>query len=279
MKSAGAKALRLDEIGPWSELKLEILKKYARAYCTILKARNFHPIYIDGFAGAGQHIRKGTNELVPGSPLNAIRIEPPFEELHLIDLKKSRAAALRRHTADLNHVQVHDGDANQILLNDVIPNVRYEDFRRALCILDPYGLHLDWKVIEAAGKMGTIEIFLNFPTLDMNRNVLLWNPDDASEDDVVRMDAFWGDRSWRNAAYSTTGNLFGWPEKQRNEVIAEAFRERLKKVAGFERVPDPVPMRNSKGAILYYLFFAAQKDTAENIVVDIFNKYRQRRAT
>jgi hypothetical protein len=64
------------------------------------------------------------------------------------------------------------------------------------------------------------------------------------------MEAFWGDRSWRDAAYSTTGNLFGWPEKQRNEVIAEAFRDRLKKVAGFERVPDPVPMRNSKGAIL-----------------------------
>jgi three-Cys-motif partner protein len=278
MKSAAAKALRLDEIGPWSELKLEILKKYARAYCTILRARNLHPIYIDGFAGAGQHIRKGTNELVPGSPLNAIRIEPPFEELHLIDLEKSRAASLRRHTAGLKHVHVHDGDANQVLLNEVIPNVRYQDFRRALCILDPYGLHLDWKVIEAAGKTGTIEIFLNFPILDMNRNVLLWNPDDASADDVARMDTFWGDRSWREAAYSTTGNLFGWPEKQRNEVIAEAFRERLKKVAGFERVPDPVPMRNSKGAILYYLFFAAQKDTAENIVVDIFNRHRQRRA-
>jgi three-Cys-motif partner protein len=175
-------------------------------------------------------------------------------------------------------VHVYDGDANQVLLNEVTPNVRYQDFRRALCILDPYGLHLDWKVIEAAGKTGTIEIFLNFPILDMNRNVLLWNPDDVSADDVARMDTFWGDRSWREAAYSTTGNLFGWQEKQRNEVIAEAFRERLKKVAGFERVPDPVPMRNSKGAILYYLFFSAQKDTAENIVVDVFNKHRQTRA-
>ncbi len=278
MKSAAAEALKLDEIGPWSELKLEILKKYARAYCTILKARNLHPIYVDGFAGAGQHIRKGTNELVPGSPLNALCIEPPFEELHLIDLKKNRVAALRRHTAGMKHVQVHDGDANQILLDHVIPSIRYEDYRRALCILDPYGLHLDWKVIEAAGRIGTVEIFLNFPILDMNRNVLLWNPDDASADDVARMEAFWGDRSWRDAAYSTAGNLFGWPEKQRNEVIAEAFRDRLKKVAGFERVPDPVPMRNSKGAILYYLFFAAQKDTAENIVVDIFNRYREQGA-
>jgi hypothetical protein len=34
-------------------------------------------------------------------------------------------------------------------------------------------------------------------------------------------------------------------------------------------------MRSSKSAILYYLFFAAQKETAENIVVDILNKYRR----
>src|SRR6266403_6002550 len=121
----------------------------------------------------------------------------------------------------------------------------------------------------------TIEIFLNFPTLDMNRNVLLWNPENASAEDVERMNAFWGDESWRDVAYSTTRNLFGWPEKQPNEVIAEASRDRLKKVAGFKYVPEPVPIRNSKSAILYYLFFAAQKETAENIVDDILDKYRR----
>jgi hypothetical protein len=51
----------------------------------------------------------------------------------------------------------------------------------------------------------------------MNRNVLLWTPEDASAEGVERMDAFWGDRSWREAAYSTAENLFGWPEKQRND--------------------------------------------------------------
>jgi len=84
MKRESAKRLKLDEIGEWSELKLDILKKYAGAYCTILKARNLHPIYIDGFAGAGTHISKRTGELVKGSPLNALEIQPPFEELHLI---------------------------------------------------------------------------------------------------------------------------------------------------------------------------------------------------
>ena len=272
------KRLKLDEIGEWSELKLDVLKKYAGAYCTILKARNLHPFYVDGFAGAGLHLRKRTGELIPGSPLNALEIMPGFEELYLIDLDQSRVEALRHQTAGMKHVHVYGGDANEILLNDVFPKIRYEDYQRALCILDPYGLHLHWSVIEEAAKKETIEIFLNFPTLDMNRNVLLWKPENASPDDIERMNAFWGDQTWRDMAYSTTGNLFGWPEKQPNDVIAEAFRERLRKVAGFKYVPEPVPMKNSRSAILYYLFFAAQNETAENIVVDIFNKYRKQGA-
>jgi three-Cys-motif partner protein len=270
--------LKLDEIGEWSELKLDILRKYAGAYCTILKAKNLHPFYVDGFAGAGQHVRKRTGELVPGSPLNALEIRPAFEELYLIDLDQNKVDALRQQTAGMKHVHVYGGDANEILLNEVFPNIRYEDYQRALCILDPYGLHLRWNVIAEAAKKETVEIFLNFPTLDMNRNVLLWKPEDASPDDIERMNAFWGDETWRDMAYSTSGNLFGWPEKQPNDVIAEAFRERLRKVAGFKYVPEPVPMKNSRSAILYYLFFAAQNETAENIVVDIFSKYRKQGA-
>jgi hypothetical protein len=44
-------------------------------------------------------------------------------------------------------------------------------------------------------------------------------------------------------------------------------------VAGFKRVPEPLPMRNSKGSIVYYLFFASQKDTAEEIVTYIFDNF------
>jgi hypothetical protein len=34
-------------------------------------------------------------------------------------------------------------------------------------------------------------------------------------------------------------------------------------------------MKNTKGAVVYYLFFAAQKPVAEKIVLGIFNKYRK----
>lgn len=104
MKSESEKRLKLDKIGEWSELKLDILKKYAEAYCTILKARNLHPVYVDGFAGAGTHVRKKTGELVKGSPLNALEIQPSFEEFHLIDTDQSKIEELKRQTTGVKQV-------------------------------------------------------------------------------------------------------------------------------------------------------------------------------
>jgi hypothetical protein len=66
------------------------------------------------------------------------------------------------------------------------------------------------------------------------------------------------------------------PVKQGNEEIVAAFRERLKKVAGFSFVPKPLPMRNSKKAVVYYLFFASPKAVAEKIITDIVRSYEAR---
>jgi three-Cys-motif partner protein len=266
--------LKLDEIGAWSELKLEILRKYAGVYSKLVTQNRLHPIYIDGFAGAGQHISKRTKELIPGSPLNALQINPPFEEVHLVDLCQERVDNLKKLAEGSSNVHVYSGDSNQILTSQVFPRVRYEDFRRALCVLDPYGLNLEWNVINTAAKLKTIEIFLNFPVLDMNRNVL-WHSEGASEKNIARMNAFWGDESWREVAYRTDTTLFGEPEKQSNEAVVAGFRERLKKAAGFKYVPEPAPMRNSVGAVVYYLFFAAHKPTASSIVTDILDRYRK----
>ena len=139
--------------------------------------------------------------------------------------------------------------------------------------LDPYGLHLDWSIIAAAAKTQCIEIFINFPVQDMNRNVFWRNSDAVDTSDIERMNRFWGDETWRDAAYSSDGDLFGFEHRTDNETIAEAFYTRLKNVAGFDFVPRPLPMRNSQNAIVYYLFFASPNSTGGRIVGDIFKKY------
>lgn len=269
--------LKFDEIGYWSEIKLEIIKRYAAEYSKILSAQaGLTHVYIDAFAGAGIHRSKTRQELIPGSPLNALEIKPPFREFYLIDLNSKKADTLRQLVGDRSDVHIYSGDCNEILLKEVFPRVRYEQYRRGLCLLDPYGLHLNWEVIKTAGEMKTIDMFLNFPIMDMNRNTLWKNPERVDAGAVSRMSAFWGDDSWRNIAYTTERNFLDLPEKEDNETIAEGFRARLKKEAGFKYVPKPIPMRNLQGAVVYYLFFASQKLVAGNIIEHIFSKYRSR---
>ena len=56
---------KFDEIGYWSELKLEIVEKYGAAYTTAFaKHKNLKKFYIDGFSGAGVHRSKETKKAI-----------------------------------------------------------------------------------------------------------------------------------------------------------------------------------------------------------------------
>ncbi len=159
------KDFKYDQIGYWSEIKLDIIKEYAAAYSRILSSWSspeFYHLYIDAFAGAGQHRSKTTGEFVLGSPANALLVNPPFREYHFIDLDEQKVESLERLAGTREDVSIHHGDCNRVLLNEVLPRAKYESYRRALCVLDPYGLHLDWEVIFTIGKMQSVEIFLNF---------------------------------------------------------------------------------------------------------------------
>lgn len=274
----------INDIGPWSEVKLEIIREYAAAYSRILSAQarpRLKHVYINAFSGPGIHESRTSGELVSGSPTVALQTMPPFREYHFVDLKRRSIAILQGLIAsgvagNVNPEAIHcyNDDCNKVLVETIFPQVRFEDYRRALCLLDPYGLQLDWDVVYAAGQMKSVEIFLNFPIADMNRNVLRRDAESVDPSQIERMNRFWGDETWREAAYSRDQNLFGWEEKQTNEDLARAYRQRLRKVAGFAHVPEPLAMRNSKRATVYYLFFASPKPTAEHIITDIFSKHR-----
>lgn len=268
-----------DEIGYWSELKLEIVEKYGSAYTrAFANSSRLKKYYIDAFSGAGSHISKRTGKQVEGSPARALKIRPSFDHFYFIDLDKGKTAYLKEIYGNRTDVTIHTGDSNLYLKKTLLPTIRYENYNRALCLLDPYGLHLDWEVMLQAGKSRAIDMFLNFPVMDMNRNAIWRNQDKAPQDGLDRMTRFWGDESWKSAAYSENpqSNLFGEsdPIKLGNAAIVSAFQERLRKVAGFRFVPDPLPMRNSNSAVVYYLFLASQKSVADKIITQIFDNYR-----
>jgi three-Cys-motif partner protein len=123
--------------------------------------------------------------------------------------------------------------------------------------------------------MKSIEILLNFMIMDANMNVLWRNPERVPTAQIERMNAFWGDDSWRQVGYTKHPGLFGdIEEKAPNAEIAAAYQKRLKEIAGFKFVPDPIPMRNSKGTVIYYLFFASNNQTGDKIARAVLRKYR-----
>lgn len=273
-----------DVVDYWSEVKLDIVRKYLAAYSTIMNAQKWPPfsyVYIDGFSGPGVCISRASGEYIPGSPLNALNVQPPFHRYYFIDMDGGRASKLRDLCAVMANVEVEEGDCNRILLEKVFPLVRYEEYRRGVCLLDPYKMDVRWELVEGAGKSRSIELFVNFPTMAINRTVLLKDPSRITRANADRMTAFWGDDSWRSLFYQERVTLFDIEEEKgaSNVDVVNAYRERLRRVAGFEFVPAGMPMRNRKNTIVYYLLFASHKPVAEKIVRNIFDKYRNRGAT
>lgn len=265
-----------DEIGYWSEIKLEIVKKYASAYSTILTKREFWHVYIDAFAGSGLNISRKTGKYILGSPLNALLVEPPFREFHFIDLDRKKVKNLRKEAEKREDVFVYEGDCNKILMEKVFSKVNYKEYRRGLCLLDPYTLNYNWEIIKTAGLMRSIDLFINFPAMAINRDILWRDFERIGDKQVERMNAFWGDNSWTEVAYSEEQSLFGTVKKKASiENVLKGYCDRLRKDACFKYISNPMPMR-CEGKIIYYLIFTSQQLVAIDIVDDIMSVYRGR---
>lgn len=272
----------LEAIGIWTEIKLRIIQEYASAYTTILKEKSWCRAYayVDAFAGGGEFVSKeDRNRLIPGSPLNALNVPHKFTEYHFVDIDPDKISRLKELVSDRAETTcIYQGDANQILLREVLPRFKYESFKRALCILDPYGVAIEWATITSVAKAKTMDLFLNFPLMDINRNAALKKLETANPQQGALLTKLWGDESWKTLAYAEQKDLFSQSvliKKIRgNDTLKEGFIQRLKAVAGFPFVPEPILMHNKEGGQLYFLFFASHQKVADGIARSIFKKYR-----
>ena len=145
--------VRFDEIGYWSEIKLDIIRDYAKEYSKVLANQESirRHLYIDAFAGAGVHISKRDTRLRAWKSIERANVEPPFSEYHFIDLDGGKADHSAELTCDVPNVNVYNRDCNEVLLQEAFPSAG--GLSRALCLLDPYKLNLNWEVVRTAGQM------------------------------------------------------------------------------------------------------------------------------
>ena len=147
-----------DAIPYWPQLKLDIVRRYGAAYSTIASRQpGLAHYWIDGFVRPGADA--SGREFAPGNALNALLVTPPFRHHYLVNMDGQPADGLRRALDGRADVTLFESDGARALIDEVLPRVRQEDYRRALCVLDPSRAALDWRAVEMAGRLKTIDLF------------------------------------------------------------------------------------------------------------------------
>jgi three-Cys-motif partner protein len=271
--------------GDWTTAKLRVVEGYLHAYTTALKnkpnAKNpFWKEYIDAFAGTGyreewretagdsQHLLfpdladSEPQDLLDGSARIALRTKPRFDKYIFIEKRFKYCKQLEQlgnEFPDLaGDISVRHGDANGEI-QDICD--RNWQSHRAVLLLDPYGMQVDWKTIEAIARTKAIDLWVLFP-LGIGVNRLLKRSGDIPESWRQRLNLLLGTEDWYDEFYRVekVKNLFGDGQerviKASMDVIGRYFIERLNTI--FEGVVEqPGVLRNSRNSPLYLFCFAA----------------------
>ena len=280
--------------GNWTEQKLECVRKYLRAYTTIMSKQSFRFAYVDAFAGTGyREIEndEGTDELMfpdltssevasfhDGSARNALEVEPPFMKYVFIEKNRDRYAELQELKEEYllkpefseNMIECRHEDANGYLKD--LCRKRWKT-HRALVFLDPYGMQVEWTTIESIAETQAIDLWILFPLGTVNR--LLKNDGEIQPALQARLDMSFGEHGWYDAFYQSAKQLSLFDEEDRWQkagnifvAIEQYFIDRLQSV--FNGVAtNPLILRNSKNVPLYLLCFAAGNRKGAPIAVKI----------
>ncbi len=251
-----------DTVGPWSELKLNLLSKYLAAYTRIMArqlwCRNgYH--HIDAFAGTGHARARDDQRSIDGSPRVALKVEHSFHSYTFIEMDSRRAQRLKELQKEFpdRRITIIHGDCNQVLIEQIIPIYCIDRTRRGHVFVDSFSMNLYWETVEAIASTGTLEVLVNVPTMALNRVGL---PNDAAKltDSVIaRNDRFWGTHESRERLYVTVPTLFGLREVKLcatgAECLAEYYGTRLHSV--FSHVTEPPIVTNTRSVPIHCFIF------------------------
>lgn len=285
--------------GDWTEDKLKRINKYLRAYTKIFaanqKAQFLTTIYVDAFASTGDRTGEPKNnestqsdldaskaevrKFLDGSVRIALEVRPEFDQYLFIELDAEHCQELE---SNLNasypdmipKIQIENAEANQYLKNWC----RVTDWskKRAVLFLDPFGMQVEWSLLEAIAETHAIDMWLLFP-IGMGVNRLLTRSEPPPKSWADRLTKTLGTDEWKNEFYPSVVDmtLFGDVETQSKKTnfagIASYFVSRLNTLFPGGVAENPVLLRNSRNTPLYLLCFATsnQKDAIKKVALDI----------
>lgn len=270
--------------GTWSESKLNCIEDYARSYLRVMQRQEWCSLnYVDAFAGRGTQALKSysiqadtsqsligdetqradAEKFLVGSAIRALKASlgstRPFNKFLFIDADRSSCADLEQTVQtefpSIQHtVQVVCDDAHDALGNYVDST----DWKktRALVFLDPYGLDVEWSLIERLAATKACDVWYLFPLGGVIRMMTKDGEMPASWEG--RLNRVFGTGDWADEFYKTNPqqSLLSIEDPLRLRDVStthviEYIRARLIEV--FAAVSNAGVLYNSKGSPLFAL--------------------------
>lgn len=294
--------------GTWTEEKLAAFSKYVQAYLTIMnKYRDQYGwklIYFDGFAGSGSRGEKDDIANEEPSLFDASEIEISENEYDVYTGAAERVLQVNTRGFDYYYFNEKDDDSITSLKEKLQSYSLYPKcvFRcndanmelmtmskallknrklKALVLLDPFGMQLNWESIASLKNCGA-DVWILVPTgtiinrlLDGKGKLLLSN----------KLQKFFGlsEEEIRSFFYEnkTEATLFGDEiicTKLPNAIprIAELYVKRLKEIFKFV-TEKPLVLSNTRGVPIFHFVFASNNATATKIANDIVGPKRNKK--
>lgn len=231
--------------GEHTRRKLDVVAKYLSAYVNVMKKQNFRLFYVDGFAGSGASASKSelqkaedptlfpSGDVLEGSPIRALGIDPPFDQYVFIDKDEENVRALSGLGEQFpdRKIEILHGDANE-RLKEFCSRLARERLDRAVVFLDPFGLSVSWETVELIAATKKVDLWYLVPVDGMSRQI---KDDGSFLPGAAKIDQLWGSSAWRTKAVrraDTPGDLFGSVDERLEKIakakqFSEMFRDHL----------------------------------------------------
>lgn len=289
--------------GVWTEEKLNAFEKYVNAYLTIMnKYRGQYDwklIYFDGFAGSGSRNEDTTSEdnqlmidLIDEHQIAAEELTPykgaaervlniaqdGFDFYYFIDKDAASSSQLQEKLASYQkdkRLEFRHSDANtevSKLADAMHKNIKL----KALVLLDPFGMQVDWSSIERLKGTST-DLWILIPTgVIVNR--LLDRKCKLTH--IEKLTSFFGkDEAFlRNYFYNTRQEttLFGDTEvvekvQEPIRMIANLYIQQMKTIFKYV-TEEPLVLYNTRNTPIFHFACASNNESAVKIAHEIINK-------
>lgn len=276
--------------GNWTEEKIEILVKYAKAYLTIMnkyaKKNNWNLLYFDGFAGSGYITKENQagKKIIVGAAKRILEISTPcsFDMYYFVEKDTSTATMLTKNTKDVypnKKIHIVDDDCNR-KIKDLSQFLKSHSGRsyKVLAYIDPYGMQLNWNSLVTLER-SNVDVWILIPTgLGVNR--LLKKNGEISDEWIKRLEMFLGIPKDEILSYfykkETVQTLFG-KENKLNKVedainkSSVLYSDELNNL--FKFVSKPYALKNASNSTMFHFIMASNNKIAVKIANEIIQRY------